>query len=86
MKRRIIAWIALIIFIAIVINILFINIYVTESVIVFMLYFLFFFFVRNKNSFLYKKPELNESETEEDNEKTEPEANEITSGEAKSDD
>lgn len=64
MKRRIIAWIALVIFIAIVINILFIHIYVTESVIIFMLYFLFFFFVYNKNSFLYysRKPHVPESD------------------------
>ena len=52
-KRRIIAWIALVFFIVIVANILFIHVYVTESVIVFMLYALFFFFVHNKNSFLY---------------------------------
>ncbi|NLY17962.1 MAG: hypothetical protein GX045_03175 [Clostridiaceae bacterium] len=64
MKQRIIAWIALVLFLLIVINILFIHIYVTESVIVFMLYFFYFFFVRNRNSFLYYAREMPDPESE----------------------
>lgn len=67
-KRRVFAWIALVFFIAIVVNILYIHVYVTESAIAFMLYFLFFFFVRNKNSFLYSSGKLQNNELSKDNE------------------
>lgn len=59
-RKRIIAWIALIFFIAIVVNILFVHVYVTESVTIFMLYFLFFFFWYNK-----KNTDVNKSITPE---------------------
>ena len=66
-RRRIIAWIALILFIAIVVNILFIHVYVTESVIVFICYALFFFFVYNKDSFLNSSVNTQDNEILEGN-------------------
>jgi hypothetical protein len=49
--RRILAWIALLFFIFIVANILFIHIYVTESVTIFLIYTLVFMFGYGKNLF-----------------------------------
>lgn len=51
MLKRILAWIALIFFLFIVVNILFIHVYVTESATVFLLYVLFFFFGSKRNLF-----------------------------------
>ncbi len=65
-KRRIIAWVALVLFIAIVANILFIHVYVTESAIIFLLYVIFFFFIYNKNSFLYSPTDPMDNEITED--------------------
>ncbi len=51
MLKRVLAWIALIFFIFIVVNILFIHIYVTESVTIFLLYALVFIFGSKGNLF-----------------------------------
>lgn len=44
MLRRVLAWIALLFFIFIVVNILFIHVYVTESATIFLIYTLIFMF------------------------------------------
>ena len=49
MLRRVLAWLALIFLLAVIVNILFIHVLVTESVIVFCLYVLVFFFGSNRN-------------------------------------
>lgn len=54
--KRVLAWIALIFFLFIVVNILFIHVYVTESATIFLLYVLFFFFGSRKNFF--QKPDV----------------------------
>lgn len=51
MLKRVLAWIALIFFLFIVVNILFIHVYVTESATIFLLYVLFFFFSSKRNLF-----------------------------------
>jgi Ca2+/Na+ antiporter len=48
MIRRILAWIALIFLLLIITNILFIHVYVTESVTIFLLYVLVLYFGRNR--------------------------------------
>ncbi|HEY8500121.1 MAG TPA: hypothetical protein VIL89_05845 [Clostridia bacterium] len=48
MIKRILAWIALIFLLLIITNILFIHVYVTESVTIFLLYVLVLYFGRNK--------------------------------------
>lgn len=48
MIKRILAWIALIFLLLIITNILFIHVYVTESVTIFLLYVLFLYFGRNR--------------------------------------
>ena len=48
MIKRILAWIALIFFLLIVANILFIHVYVTESVTIFLIYVLVVYFGRNR--------------------------------------
>lgn len=49
--KRVLAWIALIFFIFIVVNILFIHVYVTESATVFLIYALVFLFGSKRNLF-----------------------------------
>lgn len=44
MKKRILAWTALVIFVLILINLMFIHYHVTESLMICILYALFFFF------------------------------------------
>lgn len=48
MKKRILAWIALILFLALFVNVLFIHYRVTESLTILMLYALFFFFYKKR--------------------------------------
>ena len=51
MLKRVLAWIALLFFIVIVVNILFVHVYVMESVTVFMIYTLVFIFGTRINLF-----------------------------------
>jgi len=48
MLKRVLAWIALIFLLLIITNILFIHVYVTESVTIFLLYVLILYFGRNR--------------------------------------
>jgi predicted membrane protein len=55
LRKRILAWIALVIFILIMVNMMFIHYRVTESITVFLLYVLFFFYYdkRQRNGEFY---------------------------------
>ncbi|NLX77929.1 MAG: hypothetical protein GXZ01_11295 [Clostridiaceae bacterium] len=71
MKKRILAWIALIIFIALMVNLMFIQYMVTESICILILYLLFFFYYSSKqntgrdNSPANTAPDEDSSKTEE---------------------
>jgi len=59
MKRRILAWIALVFLLLIIANILFIHLYVTESVTIYLLYVLVLYFGRNREH-TFEGPECKE--------------------------
>jgi len=58
--KRLLAWTALVIFFLVLVNIFFIQYRVTESLTIFMLYALFFFFLNRQHD----KREYNDSDTD----------------------
>ncbi len=62
MLRRVLAWVALIFFIFILVNLLFIHFYPTESATVFLIYVLIFIFGSKKNLFQTNPMQISENE------------------------
>ena len=59
MRKRILAWIALIVFLLLFVNVLFIHYRVTESVTILMLYVLFFFYYKRRQDNTEDNTEFN---------------------------
>lgn len=76
MKKRILAWIALIVFVALLVNVMFIHYHVTESLTIMMFYVLFL---------IYKKRQDNAVGFTEENKTDEPENSAITDEEKETD-
>lgn len=72
MKKRIRAWVALIVFLLLFINVLFIHYRVTESVIILLFYVLFFFIIKRRNNAENYAPDINDSD-----EPDEPDGNDV---------
>lgn len=66
MRRRVLAWIALIVFLALFINILFIHYRVTESATILMLYVLFFFYYKKRQDRTDSFPSVEKDNSEPD--------------------